>query len=119
MRKRLKDLIVKFRDLLLEYGVIALVVHYVIFAVVITGFWMAIRMGWQSSSTAADVGTWTAAYILAKITQPLRIVATLAITPLVARWYEKTLVPLGARMGLQLKSRATERPPERPAEPGL
>ena len=112
MRKRLKDLLVKFRDLIVEYGVIALVVHYAIFAIVITGFWMAIRMGWQSSSTAADVGTWTAAYIMAKITQPLRIVATLAITPLVARWYERILVPLSVRMGIPLKTRAERRAAE-------
>ena len=74
---------------MLEYGVIALIVHYVIFAIVIVGFYLAIRSGWQSSSTAGSVGTWGAAYIAAKITQPLRIVATLAVTPFVARLYER------------------------------
>jgi hypothetical protein len=74
---------------MVEYGVIALVVHYVIFAIVITGFWFAIRSGWRSSSASGNVGTWTAAYLAAKITQPLRIVATVAITPFVARVYER------------------------------
>lgn len=73
---------------MLEYGIIALVVHYVIFAVVIVGFWLAIRAGWQPSSTAGSAGAWGAAYIAAKITQPLRIIVTLAITPFIARLYE-------------------------------
>ena len=108
MRKKLKDLLVRFRDLVVEYGVIALVVHYVIFAVVITGFWMALRSGWEPTSTAANVGSWTAAYIMAKITQPLRIVATIAVTPLIARWYEHRLAPLLARAGIPTRTRPTD-----------
>ena len=75
-----------------QYGVTALVVHYVIFAIVITGFWAAIRSGWEPSGAGASVGTWTAAYLAAKITQPLRIVATVAITPFVARAYERVIL---------------------------
>lgn len=89
MRKKLSDLIVRFRDLVLEYGVIALIVHYVIFGAVIVGFWAAMRAGWQPTSTSANVGTWTAAYLATKVTQPLRIIATLAVTPLIARMYER------------------------------
>jgi hypothetical protein len=81
----------RFRQLIVEYGVIALIVHYVIFAVVITGFWWASRSGWRPTDTTGSVGTWTAAYIAAKITQPLRIVATVAITPLIARFYERLI----------------------------
>lgn len=89
MRQRLKDLFARFRHLLLEYGAIALVVHYVIFAIVIVSFWAGIRMGWKPSDTLANVGAWTAAYIAAKITQPARIVVTIAITPFVAHAYER------------------------------
>jgi hypothetical protein len=35
------------------------------------------------------VGTWTAAYIMTKIVQPLRIIATLAVTPFIAKLYER------------------------------
>ena len=101
MRDKLKQTLTRFRDLILEYGVIALVVHYVIFAIVIVGFWAAIRAGWRADSTAGAVGSWGAAYFAAKLTQPLRIVATLAITPFVARVYErvtgKTAKPGSAR----------------------
>ena len=60
-----------------------------IFFVVLAGFWAAIRFGWQPTSTAGTVGTWTAAYIATKLTQPLRILATLAITPVVAKVFER------------------------------
>ena len=82
MRKTLKTLAV-------EYGSTAVVVYLVIFALVMTGFWAAVRFGWSSDSTAANVGAWTAAYIATKVTQPLRILATVAVTPFVARLYER------------------------------
>ncbi len=91
MRDAFRKSLEKFRNLMVEYGVIALVVHYVIFAIVIFGFWFAIKSGWRASSTSGNVGTWGAAYIAAKITQPLRIVATVAITPFIARIYERMI----------------------------
>lgn len=93
MRRSLTELLGRFKHLVVEYGVTALVVHYAIFALVITGFWMAIRMGWQPTSAAGNVGTWTAAYIMTKVVQPLRIIATLAITPFVAKLYERVARP--------------------------
>ena len=89
MRSKLAGLLTRFRDLVLEYGVIALVVHYVIFALVIVGFWAAIRAGWQSTGAAGSVGSWTAAYVATKLTQPIRIIATVAVTPFIARIYER------------------------------
>ena len=89
MRKKLSDLLNRFKNLVVEYGVIALVVHYLIFGLTIVGFWAAMRAGWESTSTAGNVGTWTAAYVATKVTQPLRIIATLALTPFLARIYER------------------------------
>lgn len=77
------------QNMLVEYGAVAVVVYFVIFFLVIFGFWAAIRFGWQPSSAAGTVGTWTAAYIATKLTQPLRVIATLAVTPLVAKVYER------------------------------
>lgn len=82
VRKTLKAIAV-------EYGSIAVVVYLAIFALVLVGFWSAVRFGWSASSTTANVGAWTAAYIATKLTQPLRIVATVAVTPLVARVFER------------------------------
>jgi len=72
-----------------EYGAVAVVVYLSIFAVVLFGFWAAIHLGWKPEGAGGRVGSFTAAYIATKLTQPLRIAATLALTPLVARLYER------------------------------
>jgi hypothetical protein len=77
------------KELLAEYGAVALVVYLSIFALALAGFWMAIRFGWRTESTAGSVGTLAAAYVATKVTQPLRIGATLVLTPLLARLYER------------------------------
>lgn len=74
-----------FKSILADYGPIALGVYLAIFAVVLLGSWVAIRIGWTPESAAGSVGTFTAAYLLTKLTQPLRIGATLVLTPIVAR----------------------------------
>ena len=80
MRKTLKQIAV-------EYGAVAVAVYLTIFALALVGFWAAIRLGWSARGAAANAGAWTAAYLATKVTQPLRIVATVAITPFVARLY--------------------------------
>lgn len=77
------------QHILVEYGAIAVVVYFAIFFLVIFGFWAAIRSGWQPSSTAGTLGVWTTAYVATRLTQPLRIVATLAVTPFIAKLYER------------------------------
>jgi O-antigen ligase len=73
------------QQILTEYGAIGVVVYFAIFFAVLFGFWAAIRAGWHPKSVGGGVGSFTAAYIATKLTQPLRIAATVALTPLVAR----------------------------------
>ncbi|HJQ19905.1 MAG TPA: hypothetical protein VJ867_06100 [Gemmatimonadaceae bacterium] len=82
MRRTLKQILV-------EYGAVAVVVYLVIFFAVFFGFWAAIRFGWHPSGALANMGAVTAAYLATKVTQPLRIIGTLALTPLVARGVER------------------------------
>jgi hypothetical protein len=77
------------KDLLAEYGAVALVVYLSIFALVLAGFWTAIRLGWRTDSAAGTMGTLAAAYVATKVTQPLRIGATLVLTPLLAKAYDR------------------------------
>ena len=86
-----------------EYGAVAVVVYLAIFAVVLLGSWAAIHLGWKPRSTTGGVGSFAAAYIATKLTQPLRIAATLALTPIVAQAYERIRAADGRR-----------RPPELP-----
>jgi hypothetical protein len=82
MRKTLKDI-------LAEYGAIAVVVYLVLFTVVLVGSYFAIRMGWTPASNAGRAGAWTAAYIVTKISQPLRIGATVVIATFIGRIRDK------------------------------
>jgi hypothetical protein len=73
----------RLNTLLAEYGGLALWVYFSIFAIVLVGFALAIRLGFKGDSTAATAGTWGAAWVATKLTQPLRIAATLVLTPLI------------------------------------
>jgi hypothetical protein len=77
------------KNILAEYGAIAVVVYLTIFFAVLFSLWAAIHLGWQPASLTGNVGAFTAAYLATKVTQPLRIAATLALTPLVAKLYER------------------------------
>ncbi|MBC7788819.1 MAG: hypothetical protein H7Z74_02635 [Anaerolineae bacterium] len=72
-----------------KYGPVAAAVYFTIFFAVLSGFWAAIHFGWRPGSSGGEVGAFTAAYIATKVTQPLRIAATLALTPLVAKAYDR------------------------------
>ena len=74
-----------------EYGAIALVVYLTIWLTVWAGFAIAIAGGFSAvdgeGEAATDATAWgviLAAYIPTKLSQPLRIGATLLITPVVA-----------------------------------
>jgi hypothetical protein len=71
--------------ILAEYGPIAVVVYFTIFFGVLFSAWGAIHFGWRPESVAGNVGTFTAAYLVAKVTQPARIALTLLLTPVVGR----------------------------------
>jgi hypothetical protein len=68
---------------MIEYGALALWVYFGIFAVVLVGFALAIHFGFAVESAAGAAGVWGAAWVSTKLTQPLRILATLALTPVV------------------------------------
>lgn len=89
MRKTLKNI-------LAEYGAIAVVLYLTIFFVVFVGAYFAIRLGWGPDSIAQNAGAWTAAYIVTKITQPLRIAGTVVLTTFLGRLWEKRRKPNAA-----------------------
>ena len=72
------------KEIFAEYGTVAIVLYLTIFATTLAGFAVAISFGVAPDSTAGSVGTFAAAWLATKLTQPLRILATLALTPLVA-----------------------------------
>lgn len=86
--------------LLTEYGIVAVVVWFALFFLVLVSAWAAIRYGWDPAplvarlgldprGLVATTGSWVLAYLFTKLTTPLRAVVTLALTPLAARAYER------------------------------
>lgn len=62
-----------------------MVTYFSIFALVFAGFAIAISMGVTVDSAAGTAGTVGAAYVATKLTQPLRILATLLLTPILGK----------------------------------
>ena len=86
----------RLKALLAEYGRLALYTYLGLFAVVMTGFVVAIQAGFDVASAHGTLGVVGAAWLATKATQPLRIAATLALTPLVSVALNK----LRARRGI-------------------
>lgn len=80
-------------NILAEYGVIAVAIYLALFFVVFVGAWFAIELGWAPAGVTGKAGAWTAAYIVAKITQPLRIGATVVLAAFIGRMWERRQRP--------------------------
>lgn len=79
----------KLEKIFADYGPIALVIWFVIFGLTIVGFAMAIQAGVKVESAAGTAGVWGAAYIATQLTKPIRIFATLGLTALVGRFWNR------------------------------
>jgi hypothetical protein len=75
----------RLKRLLAEYGRVALYTYFALFILVLAGFALAIRFGFDVESSAGEAGVLGAAYVATKVAQPLRILATLVLTPVVAK----------------------------------
>jgi hypothetical protein len=77
------------RRLVVEYGSVGLWVYFTIFALALVGFATAIRFGVEIEGAMGAAGTWGAAYLATKVTQPLRILGTIVLTPIVVRVFRR------------------------------
>lgn len=73
----------KFKALLAEYGRLAMITYFAIFALVLASFYLAIASGFHPASGTESIGTLGAAWLATKLTQPLRIGVTLLLTPVI------------------------------------
>ncbi|MDB4960473.1 MAG: hypothetical protein JWP01_472 [Myxococcales bacterium] len=67
-----------------EYGKVALYTYLALSLATIAGFSIAIGIGVSPSSASGVFGVIGAGWLAAKATMPLRILATLGLTPIVA-----------------------------------
>jgi hypothetical protein len=85
LRTRLAALSTRLQALTEEYGGVALGVWMTLFIGTIGATYAAIKLGFQVESAAGSASTLAAAYGFTLLTKPARAVATLALTPVVAR----------------------------------
>jgi|SRR5690606_18704994 len=74
----------KLKALMAEYGRLAMITYFTIFAIVLASFYFAIESGFQPASSTESMGTLGAAWLATKLTQPLRIGGTLVLTPVIS-----------------------------------
>lgn len=82
-KKPLKE---RLTALLAEYGKVALYLYFAIFALVFAGFAIALAAGVKVEGASGSAGLIFGAWVATKLTQPLRILATLALTPVVGKF---------------------------------
>ncbi|MEO5579273.1 MAG: hypothetical protein ABIR58_01330 [Gemmatimonadaceae bacterium] len=79
------------KQILAQYGAIAVAIYLTIFGLVLGASWFAIRLGWTPTGVTGNAGAFAAAYLFTKLTQPLRIGATVVLTPIAGRlWHRAT-----------------------------
>jgi hypothetical protein len=86
----------KLKTLLAEYGNVAIGTYLIIWVLTLAGFAIAISLGVKVESAASGVGLAGATWVATKLTQPLRIAGTLALTPIVAAVLRKLRRDKGA-----------------------
>ena len=79
----------RFKTLIQESGAIVLWVYFGLFGIVLVSTAMAIRLGVKLDGVAGAAGTWGMAWLFTKLTQPVRIIVTLAITPAIATFLRR------------------------------
>ena len=79
----------KRKTLLAEHGRVAATLYFTLFFLTWGGFALAITYGFEPEGAAAGAGGTTASYIATKVTQPLRIGATLVVTPFATRLWQR------------------------------
>lgn len=85
LRDRLAALSTRLQALMEEYGGVALGVWMTLFIGTIAATYTAIKLGFQVETASGSASTLAAAYAFTLLTKPARAVATLALTPVVAR----------------------------------
>ncbi len=81
----MKPGIQRLKALTEQYGPVAMGIHVTVFAITMVGFTVALQAGFQVEGAAAGTGTLLAAYVATKAVSPLRIMLTLAATPIIGR----------------------------------
>jgi hypothetical protein len=75
----------RFKTLMAECAVLAIIVYFSIFFACLFAFAVLLHLGFEVKGAGGNAGVLAGAWAAAKLTQPIRIMATLAITPALER----------------------------------
>jgi len=88
----------RLKALAVEYGMIGLGVFFGIFLLTLSGVFLSLEFGLSVGGTSGSAGTLAgtllAAYLITLATKPLRIAATIAVTPAVATFLRRFRKPV-------------------------
>ena len=79
----------RLKALFVEHGPVAVAVYVLLLVLTWSGFALAIARGFEPDGAAQNASVVTAAYVATKLTQPLRIGATLVLTPFATRTWRR------------------------------
>jgi hypothetical protein len=78
-----------WRERLQEYGAVGVITYLVMSVLVYTGFVVAIFAGVEVEGIVGESTVWFAAWVGLKLTQPFRVAAVLALTPIIAAGWHR------------------------------
>ena len=89
MTERKRSLKERLSALMNEYGTIAIYTYFALSLTAIAGFSIAFGFGMAPTSETGVIGVIIAGWAAAKVTLPLRILATLGLTPLIGAFIRR------------------------------
>ncbi len=84
--KKIKE---RFEQIKKEYGKIAIVTYLVLWAAVLVAYVVAIKTGVQIEGVSSTGGILVGAWVAAKVSQPVRIMLTIVLTPVIASLFRR------------------------------
>ncbi len=88
LRGRYSDLKERYQELVTQFGLIAFITHFSIGLLTFVSFAVLIEMGVEVEGAAGGSGVLASAWVAYKVTMPVRLMITVALTPIVAAaWY--------------------------------
>lgn len=102
----------KLKKLFEEYGRVGIVTYFVIYGLTLVGIAVAISMGFEIEGASGTAGLLAGTWVASRATLPLRIGATILLTPVVHSVYRKfrPVKPGPAADAATLPPSAGERP---------
>lgn len=79
----------RIEALMLEYGAIAAVVWFGLFFATWAGAAALLQAGFEFESASGKTGLWAGSYAIAFATKPIRIILTVALCPVVAKFWRR------------------------------